>query len=263
MHGAADSDLLFPDTFGRPCRPDAVASCWNLIVGEHVTDDLGQPSQRRLSKHSARRAGAQLLVRRGRPLAEVQYMGRWGSQTVERYVAEAAAHVATQSARPGGTGNTWYENQPALWELQSEVDQLKVAAKDVQELKQKVASQESEVIEPLRRYPGLLDQIIDDCIGRKGEPAVLPLYVLNICTCTIHRCDWIRSPFLAERSSWMTRCGFTYGGGVYEHTTDAPAVQQCKKVRCFGSRAVKPHDIVPPSTCPEVRSGTDSSDSSS
>ena len=44
-----------------------------------------------LSEHSLRRTGAQFYARRGVPLPVIQYIGRWGSATVERYVAEALA----------------------------------------------------------------------------------------------------------------------------------------------------------------------------
>ena len=47
--------------------------------------------EKALSEHSLRRMGAQFYARRGVPLPVIQFIGRWGSATVERYVAEALA----------------------------------------------------------------------------------------------------------------------------------------------------------------------------
>ena len=99
QEGADDAEFLFIDSRGWQCSDKGVVKSWNLIVQGHITDDLGAPMQRLVSKHSARRAGAQLLTKRHRSLAEVQYMGRWGGQTVERYVAEAAAMLASHCGR--------------------------------------------------------------------------------------------------------------------------------------------------------------------
>ena len=73
--GAGDSDFLFVDGSSQQCSAGAITATWNALAAGRITDDLGHPSDRPLTKHSARRAGAQLLIRRGRPLAEVQYMG--------------------------------------------------------------------------------------------------------------------------------------------------------------------------------------------
>ena len=62
-----------------------------------MTPELARESIRRacreqaLSEHSLRRMGAQFYARRGVPLPVIQYIGRWGSATIERYVAEALA----------------------------------------------------------------------------------------------------------------------------------------------------------------------------
>ena len=48
-----------------------------------------------LTEHSLRRMGAQLYARRGVPLPLVQFLGRWGSAAIEKYVGEALAGRAS------------------------------------------------------------------------------------------------------------------------------------------------------------------------
>ena len=48
-----------------------------------------------LSEHSMRRTGAQHYARHGVPLALIQFLGRWGGPTVERYVGEALIERAS------------------------------------------------------------------------------------------------------------------------------------------------------------------------
>ena len=51
--------------------------------------------EKTLSEHSLRRMGAQFYARRGIGLQVIQYLGRWGSAAVEKYVAEAVAGKAS------------------------------------------------------------------------------------------------------------------------------------------------------------------------
>ena len=68
----------------------------------------------RLSEHSARRTGAQYYARRGVVVAVIQFLGRWGSDTVLRYIGEAmhdrAAHAASAAAAAAGDGATVVAN---------------------------------------------------------------------------------------------------------------------------------------------------------
>ncbi len=56
-----------------------------------------------VTEHSMRRAGAQYYTRLGVELAVVQFLGRWGTDAVLQYVAEALAEKA-ESASIGGVG---------------------------------------------------------------------------------------------------------------------------------------------------------------
>ena len=77
-----------------------------ILMTTRVTGTL------RLTEHSARRTGAQFYARLGVVVAIVQFLGRWGSDTVLRYVGEAlhdrasfAACTAAAAAAASGQGS--------------------------------------------------------------------------------------------------------------------------------------------------------------
>ena len=80
------SEFLFSDEAGNPWG----ARCFGRAVGSH----LGPVARREVGwswgGHSCRRGGAQFLARTGASLATIQWMGRWGSDAVLRYLQEGA-----------------------------------------------------------------------------------------------------------------------------------------------------------------------------
>ena len=89
---AQPSDPLFAAKRGGFPTHDGTVTAWRRIVGPDATvDDWGDHTCRELTGHSPRRVGAQWLTRLGLSLWQVMYIGRWGSQSVERYISEAAA----------------------------------------------------------------------------------------------------------------------------------------------------------------------------
>ena len=81
-------------------------------------DDVGEPCDKQITGHTARRSGAQFLARRGLAVWAIQYVGRWGGDSVKLYVAQAFADrratLAVDAAR-GRTEQTDYDTE--LWEL--------------------------------------------------------------------------------------------------------------------------------------------------
>lgn len=252
--GAGDSDFLFVDGSSQQCSAGAITATWNALAAGRITDDLGHPSDRPLTKHSARRAGAQLLIRRGRPLAEVQYMGRWGSQTVERYVAEATSFINIHGAKRGVSNAVL--SQPSLWEIQDQLDKLKEVRDDVDWIKEKVRNKQAQ-FSPATYDPAFVEKLLKDSAITSDDLAKLPPYVLNLGSSTVHRCDWVRASFLCERTQWVTRCGFRYVASDFVHMEILPQGPVCRKLQCFG-KSVTPGPVVIPQ--PEAGEG-DTSDS--
>ena len=123
--GASSEDPLFATPTGTQPTKKATIYTWRSVVPANLLrDDFGEPTTRELTGHSPRRVGAQWLTTLGLDLWQVAYIGRWGSSSVERYVAEAAAHrsavfsvtAGMALSRPSGEGpgNThWWEVQDA------------------------------------------------------------------------------------------------------------------------------------------------------
>ena len=80
LHGSTGKQPLFPGKCGRALTHGEARAAIRMACKEKM-----------LTEHSLRRMGAQLYARRGVSLPVIQFLGRWGSSAVERYVAEALA----------------------------------------------------------------------------------------------------------------------------------------------------------------------------
>jgi hypothetical protein len=78
---------LFPQKSGEASTAKGVYTTFSSLVGANVTE------------HSFRRAGAQYYARRGVAVVIIQFIGRWGSATVYRYIDEALDTSARHAAR--------------------------------------------------------------------------------------------------------------------------------------------------------------------
>jgi hypothetical protein len=88
--GKLASDLpLFPTVRGTAVAKVDMVKCIEraaVLCGEPLVDSLGS---RRYGGHSLRVTGAQYLASVGVPLLTIQLLGRWASDIIARYVAEA------------------------------------------------------------------------------------------------------------------------------------------------------------------------------
>jgi hypothetical protein len=73
----------------------SISSARTIASLRRVTGD-GQATE-----HSMRRAGAQHYARQGVMLFIIQFLGRWGSAAVEKYVGNAFVDVAAEASRGG------------------------------------------------------------------------------------------------------------------------------------------------------------------
>ena len=80
---AGPGDPLFPGRDGAAMTRSAVAGTFAALFGHGGW-----------TEHSARRAGAQYYARRNVPVSLIQFIGRWGGDTVRRYIAEALHDLA-------------------------------------------------------------------------------------------------------------------------------------------------------------------------
>jgi hypothetical protein len=85
--GLSAKHPLFPQEEGRASTAAGVYKQLSALLKTKVTE------------HSFRRAGAQYYARRGVSIGIIQFIGRWGSETVYRYIDEALDHTARLAAR--------------------------------------------------------------------------------------------------------------------------------------------------------------------
>ena len=85
--GLTGKHPLFPTKKGGASSAKGVCRTFSALLRVRVTE------------HSFRRAGAQYYARRGVVIGIIQFLGRWGSETVYRYVGEALDSIARGAAK--------------------------------------------------------------------------------------------------------------------------------------------------------------------
>ena len=85
---------LFPQRNGTASTDRGVCGVFSKMLNLHITE------------HSFRRAGAQYYARNGVAVGIIQFIGRWGSETVYRYIDEALDAQAMHAARTAAGANS-------------------------------------------------------------------------------------------------------------------------------------------------------------
>ena len=126
------------DLNGQLSKAESVRR-WRRVTADLVLkDDRGDPTCCELTGHTPRRVGAQWLAKRGVPLWQIMFVGRWGSATVERYVADSHAERLAGlacAAKPGlpvaaTSGLDWWAVQEEFAGLRLKVGALTTDVRD-------------------------------------------------------------------------------------------------------------------------------------
>ena len=89
---------LFPSKLGKVVSKASTVKSWQGMLTSVVGRSAAQ--KRRVRGHTGRRSGAKSLTRLGWRRDSVQFMGRWGGDTVDIYIGE----VRGETALPLGQG---------------------------------------------------------------------------------------------------------------------------------------------------------------
>lgn len=84
--GLGSKDILFATQQGSVVTHNGLRTAMKQVLGSDL-----------VSEHSLRRSGAQHYARQGAPLREIQHLGRWGTDTMLRYVEEAEIDIQLTS----------------------------------------------------------------------------------------------------------------------------------------------------------------------
>eukprot|EP00435_Cladocopium_sp_Y103_P074268 s637_g47.t1 len=87
------SGPLFPDSEGKHVSKVHMVASWNAWIDERITG------------HSARRTGAMQYARAGVGVHQIQFLGRWRSSAIFRYIEEAMTEMPMNTGirQPGGS----------------------------------------------------------------------------------------------------------------------------------------------------------------
>ena len=209
--GLGKKDPLFPTRRGRAPKRSAVVKTLVALL------------KQKASEHTMRREGAQMLARRDVPMWLIQFLGRWGGDTVARYVGEALkdqlAKAASASAAgiPDGDSKAYQRLRRTILDVVKEaLDARQEEDQQIEQLRLEVAAAPTELGAPYVQSRQQVQGV------RAGRPHGLMHDVL------------LRDESL-PREAWVTRC--TWRFGAVEHATFTGAVTTC--ARCISRRAVE------------------------
>jgi hypothetical protein len=262
--GAEPEDPLFCTPSGHAPTALGTIMVWQAIAAESpkYSDEGVASTDWRVTGHTARRSGAQWLIRRGLELWQVQYIGRWGSSTVELYIAEVMAErraeLAELAAKPRATTGAlaWAapesgdapgeRDSTAYWEIKHELTAMLVKLKDVDALRAEIRSfselatagwkataaklsdgELSDLVLEATAAKPCFEDVMEDAL--RGKPA----YVLNRVTGVAHRVQ-VGRLCASSVSEWRSECGWAFGKGsgvLLGGTAPAPL---CRRRGCFG-----------------------------
>lgn len=227
--GGAGEDPLLRGPGGRAVDHSGLLRVWrDMLCAAQRFDDVGDAVGAEVTEHTPRRAGAQFHARRGLALWQIQYLGRWGSNTVEIYVGEAFADLrACWSEASGDSIN--------MKKLKADVEEAEVAwsdvvaqvrkawslAKDVEDLRKELETfrdkdagwardwkkheEEMEDLVDEATQDGTVDVTAEAIIKLKGF--VGQVSVVNTRTCTSHAVD-LKALAAADPATWAAACGW-------------------------------------------------------
>ena len=134
----ANAGKLVRGPAGHEVSHQGLCRAWRaMLAAVPRFDDAGKSVDAEVTEHTARRTGAQFHARWGLALWQIQYVGRWGGNTVEQYVAEAFAEIRADWVVDGSVqreakrARSDERQEVRLWEISEELRRLSAAVEDV------------------------------------------------------------------------------------------------------------------------------------
>ena len=215
--GYGPKDPLFPGRKGRAPEKGVVVRAIRRITREP-----------RANEHSLRRSGAQLLARRGVPLHLIQFLGRWGGDTVKRYVAEALRGQLTSAVARGSSGGGPDAHPLSLSAFRNELVALvKRTLED-----ERATSSNREALSTDAVVEAYEERMADETPGAPLPPPGRVVTGTRGLKEIGFRHDVVACDPCLPRETWVTRCGWRFG--LSAHIIYEQGVPDCPK--CAVSR---------------------------
>ena len=250
QEGAQPDDPLFCTPLGSRVTSRGLTQVWaEMCSFVHRFDDVGDQSDRDVSEHTPRRSGTQFHIRRGLQLWQVQYIGRWGGNTVEIYAAEAFADarsgwaISVAQGAEASTSQSGCNLGAALWELKEEVNSLQSVAQEVGELRDAVSKlsggkelcllSDDQLVGFIEEARQDVDTFLPSCFKAAGFlDAGADVFVLNRASSKAHKVS-LAALAQAPVSEWCSACGWNFGRREGVLKIGVPDENRCSKLACY------------------------------
>ena len=256
----ANAEKLVRGPAGHEVSHQGLCRAWRaMLAAVPRFDDAGKPVDAEVTEHTARRTGAQFHARRGLALWQIQYVGRWGGNTVEQYVAEAFAEIRADWAMDGSVqreakrARSDERQEVRLWEVSEELRRLSAAVEDLTGLRAELLKYKTGggtfpnalCDETMER--DLVDEALSEGTFEISAENITRLrhrrsriHVVNRRSNVVHAVDldsmasptswW--SPAGGWRSGWSAACGWKFGSADARLQAGGSVGTRCCKPAC-------------------------------
>ena len=195
---------------GKKATKMQLVKDWKVLFGGEITG------------HSARRTGALRYIRLHWPLAQVAYLGRWKSNVIYDYAAEALASLPVNN-------NPTFGHSVGLSDKPTETKELQLVDNTrIEEVRNYLQVEMESLKSDQSRAFEMLDaevKVMKERGSRRGDR--LPLLVQATASKIVHQNMDI--PNCSPPLSWKTRCGWHYFKSEFVFITEVGSWPLCKK----------------------------------
>jgi hypothetical protein len=201
--GLTPKHPLFPSKKGRASTVQGVCRTYSMILGT------------RLTEHSFRRAGAQYYAKRGIGIGLIQFIGRWGGETIYRYIGEALDTVAMNAAKLAASGSLGVSCSP---DVASRLSTAKAIMKELDTGAENAAAADAIVKRAVEAAQAAIEQ---SCLALEMKLTTAALEGLGAVRAVgraasrshVHKIALGDGLYPTEL--WTTACGWRFGAGPH------------------------------------------------
>jgi len=247
--GAVD-DFLVVGPRGGQVNHAGLAKVWReMLAGSARYGDAGDVTELEVTEHTPRRAGSQFHARRGLKLWQIQYIGRWGGSSVEKYVGEAFSDLRAGWSKGVGEavakGPRRDADDTQLWEIKAQLQELTPLAREVADIRSEIATFKKQAVsdkQPLTQAAAEALDFEEEAVEDKSWPvsaasvAKLLLrgrvaHAINVRTGMTHAVDLVDLSS-CDPKRWSAACGWPLRLGEAWLRRGVVAGHRCSKLGC-------------------------------
>ena len=201
---------------GKQASKSELVKDWQTLYGSAVTG------------HSARRSGALQYIRKGWPVSQVGYLGRWKSNVIMEYAQEALESLAINNSNCFGGDQQMQLAQKLIQGETNTVTHQAVEKKADAELVFKLQEELKAFKAHTKGSENLLEKAILEMEAKMSSSGkYLPSLVKSTKQQIIHHN--VKTLIYAPPHAWRTKCGWYFYASNYEFVEGNPTQVSCAK----------------------------------